>query len=420
MNFTNINVFNISQDNNSPPIDKLILIILAIAPIFSLTIRGWINGCVFLLAILCTYSLITKKNEGDKKPKYLIFLSIAILASNFSSVLIAQLFHTKFHLPSLDAPLRILLCIPIFLFLLKNKNNSVDLMKWSFPFTLIITFLYLHFIKDYYWGDRFATKFVDANALGSYTACFIGLTMLTIDSKVPRNFYDFFYWILWSSSIVFGFYIVIQAGTRGSFLVIPIIVFGFLKSLSLPTKTKFLFLGLIAFLLVFTIFSNSYFQGRVLSGYLEIYQWLNGNQTESSAGYRLSMFKLSTELFSLRPLAGYGEFGYKEALKYIAETNNYSDAVVQIMLAVGPHSTLFETTLNYGLIGLFGYLVLMFGPVYLFFKSGKSSKWRGLCFILSILVMGQSIHIFTLKYTSSLFGLLLAWLLSDALKEKRL
>jgi O-antigen ligase len=414
MSFTNIKSFN-----NSLFVDKLILVTLAIAPIFSLTIRGWINGCVFLLAILCTYSLITKKNGGDKKPQYLIFLSIAILASNFLSVLIAQLFHTKFQLPSLDAPLRILLCIPIFLFLLKNKNNFLNIFKWSLPLTLITTFLYLYFIKDHYWGDRFATQFVDPNALGSYIACIIGLTMLTIERKVPRNFYDFFYWLLWSSSIVVGFYVVIQAGTRGAFLAIPIIVFAFLKSLSLPNKTKFLFLGLMASLLVITYLSNSYFQERVLGGYHEIYEWLNGSRIESSAGYRLSMFQLSTELFSLRPLAGYGEFGYKEALKNIIYVNNYSADVIQIMLTAGPHSTFFETILNYGLIGLFGYLVLMFGPVYLFCKSGRFSKWRGLCFILSIFVMGQSIHIFTLKYTSSLFGLLLAWLLSDALKEKR-
>jgi O-antigen ligase len=335
-------------------------------------------------------------------------------------VLIAQLFHTKFQLPSLDAPLRILLCIPIFLFLLKNKNNSVDLFKWSLPLTLITTFLYLYLIKDHYWGARFATKFVDPNALGSYIACIIGLTMLTIERKAPRNFYDFFYWVLWISSIIVGFYVVIQAGTRGSFLVIPIIIFVFLKSLSLPNKKKILLLGLMASLLVIAYLSNSYFQERVLSGYLEIYQWLSGSKIKSSAGYRLSMFQLSTELFSLRPLAGYGEFGYKEALKNLAYVDNYSAAVIQIMSTAGPHSTLFETILNYGLIGLFGYLFLMFGPVYLFCKSGNISKWRGLCFILSILLMGQSIHIFTLKYTSSLFGLLLAWLLSDALKEKRL
>jgi O-antigen ligase len=415
----NDTAFNQSKENIWLSFDKLILVIIAIAPIFSLIIKGWINGCIFLLFFLCTYSLIAQKNIGSKKINRLVFLGILVLASNFLLVLIAQLFHEKIALKSFDAPLRILLCIPIFLFLLKNKTNVEDLFRWTLPLTLITTFFYLYLNKGYYWGERAATSYSDPNALGSYIVCILGLTMLTIQRKGFHIFYDLFYWVLWSLSIFVGFYIAIQAGTRGSFLAIPIIVFAFVKSLSVSQKNKFLLLGLIISLLILTSLINSYFQARIFSGYLEIHQWFNGSQTESSAGYRLSMFKLSIELISQKLLAGYGEFGYKEYLMNITKAGDYSAQAIQIMMTAGPHSTLFETTLNYGLIGLLGYIFLMFAPIYIFYKSKLTSKWRGICFILSMLIMGQSIHIFTLKYTSSLFGLLLAWLLSDVIKENQ-
>lgn len=409
--------FSQIKKNYLPSFDKLILIIIAIAPIFSLIIRGWINGSIFLLSFLCTYSLFTQKSIGAKKINRLVFLGILVLAANFLLVMIAQLFHEKIIFKSFDAPLRILLCIPIFLFLLKNKNNVEDFLIWTLPLSLVTIFLYLYFHQSYYWGGRAATSYSDPNALGSYVVCILGMTMLTIQRKGFHSFYDIFYWLLWVFSIFVGFYIIIKAGTRGSFLAIPIIIFAFIKSLSISQKNKYLLFSLLTSLIVITGYFNSYFQERIISGYLEIYQWFSGYQTESSAGYRLSMFKLSIELINQKLVAGYGEFGYREHLFNIAKFGNYSSEVIQIMMTAGPHSTLFETTLNYGLIGLFGYIFLMLAPIYIFYKSKVTSKWRGICFILSIFIMGQSIHIFTLKYTSSLFGILLTWLLSDALKE---
>ncbi len=415
-----LNIQQFRQKLQGSLLDQFIIFLIAISPIFSFVVKGWINGCVILLALLCTYSLIKQKKfiTNNQKNDPLILIAILVLASNFLFVLLAQLFHPKINFSSFDAPLRILICIPIFLFLLKDKNNVLELLKWSLPLTMITTFLYLEFNYTYFWSGRFATKFVDPNALGSYIACIIGLTMLITDRKKPSSFADFFYWALWTCSLIVGSYIVIKAGTRGAFLAVPIIVFTFLQSIKLSKKFKFLLLFLISSLLFTTYLSNTYFQERVQSGFFEIKQWIDKSQTETSAGYRLSMFKLSIELISKKPLAGYGEFGYEETLKTISTSGRYSSETIQIMRDVGPHSTLFETTVNYGLIGLFGYLFLMLAPTIIFFKDKSINKWRGLCLIFSLFIMGQSIHIFTLKYTSSIFGLLLAVLMSEALIKR--
>ncbi len=415
-----LNIQQFRQKLQGSLLDQFIIFLIAISPIFSFVVKGWINGCVILLALLCTYSLIKQKKfvPNNQKNNPLILIAILVLASNFLFVLLAQLFHPKINFSSFDAPSRILICIPIFLFLLKNKGDVIELLKWTLPLTLISTLLYLELNPNYYWGERFATKFVDPNALGSYIMCIIGLIILSADRKRPSSLGDFLYWGLWTCSLIAGSYIVIKAGTRGSFLATPIIIYSLIKSVTLSKQLKFLLLALISSALLITYLSNANLQGRVQSGYLEIKHWLDGSNTETSAGYRLSMFKLSAELISKKPLAGYGEFGYDENLKTIASSGRYSSETIQIMRDIGPHSTPFETTVNYGLIGLFGYLFLMLAPVIIFFRDQSINKWRGLCFMLSLLIMGQSIHIFTLKYTSSLFGLLLGALMGNALKEK--
>lgn len=415
-----LNIQQFRQKLHGSLLDQFIIVLIAISPIFSFVIKGWINTCVILLALLCTYSLIKQKNliPADQKNNRLILIAILVLASNFLFVLFAQLFHQKINFSSFDAPSRILICIPIFLFLLKNKSNIIDLFGWSFPITLITTFIYLYLNSNYYWGERFATKFVDPNALGSFIMCFIGLTMLTAAHKRPRNLGDFFYWALWTCSLIVGLYIVIKAGTRGAFLAAPIVVYTFLKSIKLSKRFKFLLLFFISSLILITYLSNTFFQARMQSGFWEIKNWYDKSQTETSAGYRLSMFQLSTELIRDRPFTGYGEFGYEEALKIIATSDRYSSDTIKIMKDVGPHNTLFETTVNYGLIGFFGCLFLMLAPIIIFLRDKSINKWRGLCFMVSLFVMGQSIHIFTLKYTSSLLGLLLAVLMSEALIKR--
>jgi O-antigen ligase len=415
-----LNIQKFRQKLHGSLLDQFIIILIAISPIFSFVVKSWINGCVLLLALLCTYSLIKQKNfiPDNQKNNPLILIAILVLASNFLFVLLAQLFHPKINFSSFDAPSRILICIPIFLFLLKNKGNVIELLKWSLPLTLLTTLLYLELNPNYHWGERFATKFVDPNALGSYIMCITGLTMLTTVHKRPSSFGDFLYWALWIFSLVAGSYIVIKAGTRGAFLATPIIVYTFIRSITLSKKLKFLIFLLITSLLFISYHSNSYFKNRSQEGFLEVKQWIDGTQTETSAGFRLSMFQISIEIFKHKPIAGYGEFGYEAALRRIKSIGEYSAETIQIMIDTGPHSTPFETVVNYGLFGLVGYLFLMLGPIIIFMRDKSIKKWQGLCFILSILVMGQSIHILTLKYTSSIFGLLLAILMSEALIKR--
>lgn len=243
--------------------------------------------------------------------------------------------------------------------------------------------------------------------------------MLTANRKTPHGLIHFFYWALWTCSLIAGVYIVIKAGTRGAFLATPIIVYAFIQYITSSKKLKFLISILFISLLTITYLSNSYLQYRTQDGILEIKHWLDKTQTETSAGFRLSMFEISIEIFKEKPLAGYGEFGYEEALRKIEKKGRYSSESIQIMIDAGPHSTLFETAVNYGLIGLFGYFFLMLTPTAIFLRDKSIKKWRGLCFMFSLILMGQSINIITLKYTSSIFGFFLSILLADALNKKQ-
>ncbi|NDH69490.1 MAG: hypothetical protein EBY22_16670, partial [Gammaproteobacteria bacterium] len=134
--------------NNANKFNKLLSLLVLISPVFFLTVRHWTNLVVLFLFICCIYLLVV-----DKKPKSALSLSgvwaklvCAIFIAQFAAIAISQLFRLDFYSPNWDAPLRLVLCIPIFLAIahgslgaFSSQSISLHWLTFVFPITLIWT-----------------------------------------------------------------------------------------------------------------------------------------------------------------------------------------------------------------------------------------------------------------------------------------
>ena len=163
---------------------------------------------------------------------------------------------------------------------------------------------------------------------------------------------------------------------------------------------------------------------RVVSAYFEIRNWFTGENLDSSAGTRLSMWIFAFQFASESLLFGYGE--EKNMLQQLSNSplNIPANAIVINTMAVtGPHSDILSKLLSSGLFGLFAYLCLLFVPFYFFYVyrnslyPDKSRAARiGMYYITGILIAGLANEQLSLKYLCTFYGLMTATLLAQVLQ----
>ena len=104
------------------PLNLVIKSLLIISPLFFISIKGWVNGVLFVTSLLSivyllkTKSLLPSTLTGIQKNR--VFLVLLTLSIGFFAILISQLLQQNIKMKPYDAPLRMILCIPIFLYLL--------------------------------------------------------------------------------------------------------------------------------------------------------------------------------------------------------------------------------------------------------------------------------------------------------------
>ena len=407
----------------------LIEIFVFLSPVFFLTIKGWMNSIVFILFFLCLSALymhnekstVVISSELQRNSKKIIILSLTI---GFLTILITQTIRWEIDLKAYDAPLRSLLCIPIFIYLCKNPiKNISDKLTYSLLISIIVTWAFIVSFPEtsLMWGeDRLATTFSDPNAFGTYITC---LTALLFIQFSPNEFGE--NWgrgIIKLFGIFIGAYLIFRSGTRGAWICLPFI-FLFWLAINLKKNSK----GTLQILFILlSIFFISYFlvhnlQGRIASGFSEAYSWFYTDNKDTSLGIRLSMWKIVFELFSRHPFLGFGNTGYQSLLTTEYFKNNYSPIVIEMISKNGPHNEYLANLLRSGIIGITSSLLIFLAPLYVFMmkKSIKTNNVPslGIALIICLSLSAISIEVLTLKYTISFYSLMIALLASDTINK---
>jgi O-antigen ligase len=412
--------------------DVLTLLAVFAFPISCFTVRHGVHISLFLLVVLgiIQYLKASKSGMHYQFDKY-----DALILAAFSGLLLATLISQgargAIHFAAFDGPSRLFIGGIVFLYLRRLNLPYMRVLEIAIPIGLIVLLVCVLANPGAYWETRFATYFVDFNTLGSQSFILALLCFLMLGSPIKTNFYIN---LLKLFACVAGLYISIRSGSRGGWLSGPFIFllwivlrFDDISGLNLDKKVR-RYLELIAIISLIIILSIAAFylieplSTRISHGYLEIKNWVTGDDLNGSAGIRLSMWKIALQLAGDHFWFGYGEIGMGDLLRgsYL-DTPENKIAVHDISVA-GPHNDIFSKLLSLGFIGLLAYFTLLLVPFVIFWKNRRSLNLAkryasriGLFYITGVFICGLANEQLSLKYLCSFYALMIATTLAQVL-----
>jgi O-antigen ligase len=403
-------------------------------PVTFLTVRHGVHVSLFALLLIAAYQLwhVGVKNMQLDYPRD--FFILFIFSGLLLSVLVSQIFRGAIHPAAFDGPSRILFAGIVFVFLVQLNIQFFRVLSIAIPLGLICVFLSVQLNSGAYWGERYATYFVDPNTLGSQTFILSLLSLLMIGWGGKKSTVLIALQVLGG---LLGLYVSIGSGSRGGWLTAPFILllilllrFGDISHAGQPQKQKMWQQTIAVSIAIFLVFLMGFYfseklSTRIISGYFEILHWFSGSNLDTSAGTRLSMWKFGFHFANESLLFGYGEEkNMIQVLKDSPLNITANETAINTMALTGPHSDILGKLLSAGLFGLGAYLSLLLVPFSIFWKqrnvqdfNAKQAARIGLFYITGILIAGLSNEQLSLKYLCTFYGLMIAVLLAQVLHK---
>ena len=416
--------------------------LLLASPVFFLTISEWTNVLVVILAVAAGWYLHKSAkpplSPAASPPRPLsTALIVCMLAGPLAAAMIGQLLRQQLDLPVFDAPLRYVLCIPIFLALSRGWQQTQGGMpialfwvRTAFPVTLVWTFLFTLFWPSY-WGVGLTTYFVDPLTFGSYCLLFALLTILGLSFfwREMRWFQRLFS----LAAVVCGVYLSVASGSRTGWLSLPVFLvlwtfyilkpkIGALRTFALTAAIFLMVAGLL------TIKPHLASKFVLMANEIRDYQW-DAMNPDASVTMRISFYRMGWFYFLERPFTGWGDLGWMELMN-APELMRYASALTREFPSHGFHNEIVTQTVHSGVWGLVSSSALFGIVLYCAIRGIKwlsDSAWMVsfalLIFGCHLLLAGMSTEITNLVFLVSFTGLTATvmlgeqqWLWSQSLK----
>ena len=402
-------------------------------PITFMTIRHGVHVSLFVLLLIGLIVFFKNKHAHlrfEDKRDLIIILSFCGLVF---AVLMGQLFRSKIHMAAFDGPSRIAFAGLVYLLLKSRQIAYIKILDIAIPVGLVCVLTAVTLNPGAYWGDRFATYFVDPNTLGSQTFILALIIFLSIAAGQGESRWLLLLKLMGGAA---GIYVSIYSGSRGAWLAGPFIFLLFLlvrfgdfcrsqgvERLRIALQTSIIIISsIILFCLAF--YYSDPVSTRVISGYHEVRNWFANAEIDSAAGIRLSIWKFSFQFAGESLLFGYGE--EKNMMQLLSNSPlkiPANEIAIGTMATTGPHSDILSKLLSSGLFGLLAYLFLLFGPFYFFYThrnsllaDKKRAARMGMYYITGVFIAGLSNEQLSLKYLCTFYGLMTATLLAQVLQ----
>jgi O-antigen ligase len=414
-------------------ISNCILLAVFMFPITFMTVRHGVHVSLFALLLIALIVFFQNKQAHFRfEDKTDLFIVLSFCGLIFA-VLLGQLFRSKMHMAAFDGPSRIAFAGLIYLLLKSRQMAYIKILDVAIPVGLLCVLTAVTLNPGAYWGDRFATYFVDPNTLGSQTFILALIIFLSIASGQGES-----RWLLLLKLTggAAGIYVSIYSGSRGAWLAGPFIFFLFLlirfgdfcraqgaERFRIALQTSAIVIASIILFFLALYFSDAV-SSRIISGYHEIRNWLMSSELDTAAGIRLSIWKFSFQFAGESLLSGYGEEKNMMQLLSNSPLNIPANQIaIGTMATTGPHSDILSKLLSSGLFGLLAYLCLLFVPFYFFFThrnsfiaDKKRAARMGMYYITGVFIAGLSNEQLSLKYLCTFYGLMAATLLAQVLQ----
>ncbi len=377
-----------------------------------MTVKGLFGALSAICLFLAILILITDPRSigaffREKYSLLIVFILLAITISIFTGQIIRQ----QFILGAYDGPSRLILALPILVAIYRLKIDFGKILGFSIPLALLAILIYAKSGTHSY-GDRLTNHYLDPIFWGNFSII-MGILCLASIQAIDSITMKIYKLLGLGLGVTMSILSQSRAGWIAALAVIAILLFINRKQLTLKKLVLYCVLTTSA-LAVLYLTVNS-FQSRIDTAVLEILNWSNKTQTESSIGYRLTMWKMTAHFFSLSPWIGYGEY---TALPILGDTyiQSFADAEsIKTIQCCGPHNEIAAHILRSGTLGIIALLATYLLPAYIFYKlKDHQSKSMGLMLCVGIFVCGFGTEMLSLKISYTFYAILLAGLLATS------
>ncbi len=399
-------------------LQRVSVLLLIAFPTTMLTVRGGTGVCFFLLLFIAFVSFTSRKWRDAAAVCGALRMNrwyVAGMCALPVAILLQQAFSWHGALRAYDVPLRLMLGVPVFLYLRTLPVSRLKLMHWGFTFGAIGAAL-----VGWNWTfvdhlGRATNYFLNAVPFGNIAALLGLLSGLTI-VWVPRRQH----WVIALKVIGFaaGMWAAYLSETRGAWVMAIVLLVAALISIQhLSVRQRVVLVTGIVLLCVLAFFWIGPVHERVMAAMSDMKGYDHGDAA-SSIGYRMQLWRLSWDMFLQHPLIGVGAGNFNDALQAMVARGEASAALVEFQHA---HSELLFRMAELGMLGLVATLLAYVGPAV--------SLWRGLRAPLrdqriaarigviacaSVFLSGLTETMYVLTMSTAFYSLLFAALLAAA------
>jgi O-antigen ligase len=401
--------------------NRIIMLILLCYPALLLTVNGSMGILYFLLLIVslvCLYNMRASLHVPHWDGCSIAF-AIA-MASPVVAIFLSQAYHGNFKAMPYDWASRFLLCIPIYLALRQTNIRTTSILQLAFPIGTLVGLAVLK-LHPYIWLEDRATTSPAFNLIHfSDTALMLGFLSLFCINWGRKDHPLIL--TLKICAFLAGVYMSVQSGERGAWLAIPPLLLLWVIS---HTKKNLALKLSIATLVVICMAWLSYSQigivhHRVDSIFSDLASYSNNNNKETSVGARLQLWQAAIKLFINNPIFGIGPNEFAHAMPSLYAQGMLTPYAAQ-MGGSEVHNEILEKCADTGLFGLLAIISVYIVPIFIFWRSTKSSEstikysaFMGIGLVLGFFIFGLTVEIFNLKMTAAFFSLTLAVLMAEA------
>jgi len=285
-------------------LDNIITIACILTPLFLLSIKGYSNGIIIIISILSIYYLVLNNNKEEwRLNKFYFkenFFLIITLTSPFISVFISEALRWNWSSPEFDAPIRLLLVIPLLFVLIRIKTFKrqvvgILIYEYAIPFSILSAYIGAVFWPATNWGSRLTTYFPDPLTFG-----YVCSTMATLVIASINMFKSDHYLKVISKLAIgsIGYLLAIKSETRTGMIGVPlcfliIICIRNYKLNNLPKIISVLFFTIFLYAIILTKI-NTGIQEKWVLAIQEIlnYKW-NEMNVDGSVQMRISFLRMA-------------------------------------------------------------------------------------------------------------------------------
>jgi len=338
--------------------------LLILFPILINSVKILGNMILLILVILGLYIAIAEKKNPFKIQELKVFswITVSYFFIMLLSILIADGFDARFVSLGRKAHFLLapLIALSIYQIDLPFKNILLAMKTGLIIIGIVVMVQFLL-------GSSRPSGMINANIFGDIAVAMLFLSIVQVFNEKPKE------QIITFIATVAGVVVIFLSGSRGSWLsfIILSIAFIFLvyKPFLMGNKINKLFLVLFFSVLFGFIGTQTDAGKKITNAVVNIQNWDNGDQTYTSSGIRMEMWKSSLETAKDAPWFGYGyRNSNKEVSKYVDSHNHIVAAFTHL------HNEYLTNLLAGGLLGLVSLLVMLFAPIVFFYKNLKNQK----------------------------------------------